>query len=82
MRSKRALAVGRVLILDECLRGLARWVEEDSEPRPLERKAVARREAEESWLWFGDEAGVCIHVFHLGGIYGPGRSKVPHQGAG
>jgi hypothetical protein len=55
---------------------------EDSKPRPLERKAVARREAKESWLRFGDEAGVCVHVFHLGGIYGPGRSKVPHQGVG
>jgi hypothetical protein len=50
--------------------------EEDSKPRPLESKAVARREAMESWLRFGDEAGVCVHVFHLGGIYGPGRSKV------
>jgi nucleoside-diphosphate-sugar epimerase len=52
------------------------WVEEDSEPRPLESKAVARWEAEKSWLRFGDEAGVCVHVFRLGGIYGPGRSAL------
>jgi hypothetical protein len=25
---------------------------------------------------------VCVHVFHLGGIYSLGHSKVPHQGAG
>ncbi|KAG0621262.1 hypothetical protein M758_3G006000 [Ceratodon purpureus] len=52
------------------------WVEEEIEPRPVDRKAVARREAEKSWLQFGDEAGVCVHVFRLGGIYGPGRSAL------
>ena len=52
------------------------WVGEEIEPRPVERKAVARWEAEKSWLRFGEEAGVCVHVFRLGGIYGPGRSAL------
>lgn len=52
------------------------WVGEEIEPRPVERKAIARREAEKSWLQFGDDSGVCVHVFRLGGIYGPGRSAL------
>ncbi|CAM6123113.1 unnamed protein product [Calypogeia fissa] len=45
-----------------------------SRPRPAEQKAVARLAAEEAWLKFGLEYGVPVHVFRLGGIYGPGRS--------
>lgn len=52
------------------------WVGEETDPRPVERKAVARWEAEKSWMQFGEETGVCVHVFRLGGIYGPGRSAL------
>ena len=34
------------------------------------------RKAEKSWLRFGEEVGVCVHVFRLRGIYGPGRSAL------
>ncbi|CAM6084227.1 unnamed protein product [Calypogeia fissa] len=50
------------------------WVDEQSKPRPVEQKALARLAAEEAWLKFGLDHGVPVHVFRLGGIYGPGRS--------
>ena len=52
------------------------WVSEDTEPQPVERRAISRWEAEKEWLQFGQEAGICTRVFRLGGIYGPGRSAL------
>ncbi|CAM6123251.1 unnamed protein product [Calypogeia fissa] len=52
------------------------WVNEQSRPRPVEQKALARLAAEEAWLKFGLDHGVPVHVFRLGGIYGPGRSAI------
>ena len=52
------------------------WVSEDTEPQPVERRAISRWEAEKEWLQFGHEAGICTRVFRLGGIYGPGRSAL------
>ena len=40
---------------------------------PVNKRGVARREAEEAWLQLGAETGSCVQVFRLGGIYGPGR---------
>jgi nucleoside-diphosphate-sugar epimerase len=39
----------------------------------VEQRAVARLAAENAWLKFGLDHGVPVHVFRLGGIYGPGR---------
>ncbi|KAG6548403.1 hypothetical protein Mapa_009889 [Marchantia paleacea] len=52
------------------------WVDEDTEPRPVEQKAVARLAAEDDWLSFGKAHGVAVQVFRLGGIYGAGRSAL------
>lgn len=52
------------------------WVDEDTEPRPVEQKAVARLAAEHDWLSFGKAHGVAVQVFRLGGIYGAGRSAL------
>ncbi|KAL2653173.1 hypothetical protein R1flu_021301 [Riccia fluitans] len=50
------------------------WVDEDTEPRGSLPKALERLAAERGWLNFGRDHGVAVHVFRLGGIYGPGRN--------
>ncbi|GAQ81222.1 hypothetical protein KFL_000740220 [Klebsormidium nitens] len=52
------------------------WVDESTEPRPSNARAAARLRAEEAWLSIGREANVPVHVFRLGGIYGPSRSAI------
>lgn len=52
------------------------WVDEETEPRPLEKRAVTRWEAEKQWMQLGEESGGYVRVFRLGGIYGPGRSAL------
>jgi nucleoside-diphosphate-sugar epimerase len=37
-------------------------------------KARARMEAEAEWMQLHESVGLPVHVFRLGGIYGPGRS--------
>lgn len=50
------------------------WVDEDTECRPVSRRSVWRRAAEDQWLAFAQESGVPIGIFRLSGIYGPGRN--------
>ena len=48
------------------------WVDEDSELRGHSPRSAARIDAERAWL----DSGLPVHVFRLGGIYGPGRSPL------
>ncbi len=59
-----------------------RWVTEDS---PLAAQSVegARRVgAERDWMGLGRRQGLCVTVFRLPGIYGPGRSTFDRLRAG
>lgn len=49
------------------------WVDEDTPPDAQSDRAVARLQAEAAWQQVCDRAGLRLHVFRLGGIYGPGR---------
>jgi nucleoside-diphosphate-sugar epimerase len=51
-----------------------RWVDETTPPAPNSERTVARVEAEQAWLGFGEETGRPVQIFRLAGIYGPGRS--------
>ncbi len=52
------------------------WVDEDTPPRPPNRRTQTRVEAEAGWLALGRRAGKATQVFRLAGIYGPGRSAL------
>lgn len=52
------------------------WVDEESAVKPLSERGRRRADAEEEWRHFGRARGVCVQVFRLPGIYGPGRSAV------
>jgi nucleoside-diphosphate-sugar epimerase len=49
------------------------WVTEDTANPAGSPRAVARLSAEAAWAQVCDAAGVRLHIFRLGGIYGPGR---------
>ena len=51
-------------------------VDEESECRPVSRRAVARVETEQGWLAAGREASVPVAILRLAGIYGPGRNAL------
>ena len=48
------------------------WVSEQDAPAPDKPKAIARAQAEQSWMRLVQS----VHVFRLAGIYGPGRSAL------
>ena len=50
------------------------WVDESTSPRPGTSRSRRRLDAEEGWRTVAEEAGVCLQIFRLSGIYGPGRS--------
>ncbi|KAF5842036.1 hypothetical protein DUNSADRAFT_9605 [Dunaliella salina] len=53
------------------------WVDERSEPRSLSTRGFVRREHEAAWAAAAAAAArpsLPLHIFRLGGIYGPGRS--------
>ncbi len=52
------------------------WVDETSELRARSGRGRRRIRAERSWLEWGRERAVPVHVFRLAGIYGPGRSAI------
>jgi nucleoside-diphosphate-sugar epimerase len=37
---------------------------------------------EQAWLRFGEESGKAVHIFRLGGIYGPGRNPLVNLNEG
>lgn len=51
-------------------------VDEDTECKATSEKAKDRYRAERSWLELRRKCGVPVHVFRLGGIYGPERSML------
>eukprot|EP00191_Tetraselmis_sp_GSL018_P004580 CAMPEP_0177598968 /NCGR_PEP_ID=MMETSP0419_2-20121207/12703_1 /TAXON_ID=582737 /ORGANISM="Tetraselmis sp., Strain GSL018" /LENGTH=274 /DNA_ID=CAMNT_0019091591 /DNA_START=304 /DNA_END=1128 /DNA_ORIENTATION=+ len=52
------------------------WVDEHCEPRPTTDKLAMRREAEIEWEELSARSGLPLHIFRLGGLYGPGRSAL------
>jgi nucleoside-diphosphate-sugar epimerase len=57
-------------------------VDEGSALKPTSDRARARVQAELSWLRFGDENNIPVHIFRLAGIYGLGRSMLDQLRAG
>ena len=52
------------------------WVDEETPVRPTSERSIRRVAAEEAWLKFGVEAGKCVQLFRIAGIYGPGRGPL------
>lgn len=50
------------------------WVDETAALLSRDIKARARMEAEAEWMQLHESVGLPVHVFRLGGIYGPARS--------
>lgn len=51
------------------------WVNEDTICKPVSKRSLWRKHAEESWLQAAERAGVACAVQRLSGIYGPGRNR-------
>ncbi|MBT5187448.1 MAG: SDR family oxidoreductase [Kordiimonadaceae bacterium] len=49
-----------------------KWVDEQTTPAPTDGRGKARLNAEQQWL----SQKLPIHIFRLGGIYGPNRNQV------
>ncbi len=58
------------------------WVDETTPLRPASDRGRRRMAAEAQWLALGRSAGLPVHVFRLGGIYGPGRNPIDQLRAG
>ncbi len=58
------------------------WLDEASAPDATSERARARLAAEAGWQAACDAAGIPLHVFRLGGIYGPGRGPFAKLRAG
>ncbi|MCY0092899.1 SDR family oxidoreductase [Hoeflea ulvae] len=58
------------------------WVDEDTPCRPVSKRSVARRAAEDQWARLAAEAGVPLATIRLSGIYGPGRNALKTMQAG
>jgi nucleoside-diphosphate-sugar epimerase len=57
-------------------------VDEGSALKPTSERARRRVQAELDWLRFGEANGLCVQVFRLAGIYGPGRCVLDDLRAG
>ncbi len=51
-----------------------RWIDEDTECRPVSDRSQARLAAEEDWRLAAAGAGRPLAILRLSGIYGPGRN--------
>lgn len=58
------------------------WVDESTRPRPGTSRSRRRLEAERGWRVLAEEAEICLQVFRLSGIYGPGRSVLDRLRSG
>ncbi|WP_458096392.1 SDR family NAD(P)-dependent oxidoreductase [Roseomonas sp. WA12] len=56
------------------------WVEETTEPAPVQPRSIRRRAAEQQWEALADRAAV--DLLRCAGIYGPGRSVLDDLRAG
>lgn len=52
------------------------WVDETTPPTPQNERSRRRLLAEEAWRAVARDRAIPIHVFRLGGIYGPGRNQL------
>lgn len=52
------------------------WVSEETECRPVSRRSIQRREAEDAWQSFAKSRGTPLAILRLSGIYGPGRNAL------
>jgi nucleoside-diphosphate-sugar epimerase len=52
------------------------WIDESAPIRPSGPRGRRRAEAERAWLALGEDHGLPVHLFRLGGIYGPGRNQL------
>jgi len=52
------------------------WVDEDSPYNPSGSRGQRRVDAERAWLDLYENANLPVHIFHLPGIYGPGRNQI------
>lgn len=48
------------------------WVDETTKPAPTDQRGSCRLEAEQQWL----SLDLPVHIFRLGGIYGPERNQI------
>ncbi len=58
------------------------WVDEDTPANPTQPRSMERLAAERGWQAMALEAGACLDIFRLPGIYGPGRSAIDQVKAG
>jgi nucleoside-diphosphate-sugar epimerase len=58
------------------------WVDETTEPRPMQPRSIQRLATERAWQELGRQSGAAVDIFRLPGIYGPGRSAIDQVRAG
>lgn len=58
------------------------WVNDDSIPAPTSHKGQQRLDAEQAWLTLCKDHDIPVHIFRLGGIYGPDRGQLVNLRAG
>jgi nucleoside-diphosphate-sugar epimerase len=58
------------------------WIDESTPPRAPDGRSQARLAAEAAWLALGGRTGKPVHIFRLGGIYGPWRNALAQLAAG
>jgi nucleoside-diphosphate-sugar epimerase len=59
-----------------------RWVDEETECRPVSQRSVERLEAERAWTAFGKAHGIPVALLRLSGIYGPGQNALVNLARG
>jgi nucleoside-diphosphate-sugar epimerase len=52
------------------------WVDEETPPRPVSARSIARTEAEQAWQNVFAAHDIPLAVLRLSGIYGPGRNQI------
>jgi nucleoside-diphosphate-sugar epimerase len=58
------------------------WIDEETPCRPVSKRSLQRRAAEDAWLELGRETGTPVALLRLSGIYGPGRNALVNLAAG
>jgi hypothetical protein len=59
-----------------------RWVDEETECRPVSQRSVERLHAEQAWTAFGAAHRVPVAILRLSGIYGPGNNALVNVARG
>jgi nucleoside-diphosphate-sugar epimerase len=58
------------------------WVDETTPTSGGRTRSHTRIDIEQAWFRLGEESGKAVHIFRLGGIYGPGRNPLANLKAG